>query len=200
MQFNKLFVLAIVAFLGCNSSGNNAKQEELHLSPVAVEKPVPQDALIFDKSAGIVYYDNRPFTGVAITRYANGLLASSMEFVEGKRQGKYKKFFADGELSYEANYANGKLHGTSKTWWKNGNLRTMSNFVNGVADGVQLQYYKSGALFKKINLVMGKEEGLQQSWRENGKLYNNYEARNGRIFGLKRSKLCFKLDDEKVQN
>jgi len=46
MQFNKLFVLAIVAFLGCNSSGNNAKQEELHLSPVAVEKPVPQDALI----------------------------------------------------------------------------------------------------------------------------------------------------------
>ncbi len=62
-----------------------------------------------------------------------------------------------------------------------------------------MQWYKGGAKFKELNLVNGREEGLQKAWRENGKIYNNYEAKNGRIFGLKRSNLCYKLEDEEVQ-
>jgi hypothetical protein len=48
-------------------------------------------------------------------------------------------------------------------------------------------------------LNKGKEEGLQQAWLENGKIYVNYEAKNGRIFGMNRANLCYKLKNEKVQ-
>jgi hypothetical protein len=40
---------------------------------------------------------------------------------------------------------------------------------------------------------------LQQAWLENGTLYVNYEAKNGRIFGMNRANLCYKLKNEKVQ-
>lgn len=46
---------------------------------------------------------------------------------------------------------------------------------------------------------MGKEEGLQQAFRENGVLFANYEAKDGRVFGLKKAKLCFGLEDESIQ-
>lgn len=198
MLSNKLYALVLLFLIGCNSS-ENKNQEELHSNLIIAEHPVSQNSLVIDKSNGIVYYHNQPFTGNTISKYDNGVLAISIDYKDGRKDGLYKKFFPNGELSFETHYSNGKQNGKNRTWWSNGNLRTESNFVDGVPDGVQLQYYKTGTLFKKINLVKGKEEGLQQSWRENGKLYNNYEAKNGRIFGLKRSKLCFKLDDEEVQ-
>ena len=46
---------------------------------------------------------------------------------------------------------------------------------------------------------MGKEEGIQQAFRKNGDLFANYEARAGRFFGLKKSALCYELEDEDVQ-
>lgn len=46
---------------------------------------------------------------------------------------------------------------------------------------------------------MGKEDGIQQAFRENSALYANYEAKEGRIFGLKKTALCFGLEDENIQ-
>jgi hypothetical protein len=39
---------------------------------------------------------------------------------------------------------------------------------------------------------------MQQAWLETGALYVNYEAKNGRIFGLLRSNLCYQLENEVV--
>ena len=69
----------------------------------------------------------------------------------------------------------------------------------GVGDGVQMQYYISGAKFKMITIKNGQQNGMQKAWRQNGKIYSNYEAKNGRIFGLKRSNLCYELENEKVK-
>ena len=50
-----------------------------------------------------------------------------------------------------------------------------------------------------MQLNEGKEEGIQQAFRKNGVIYANYEARKGRIFGLKKAKLCYSLVNENVQ-
>lgn len=148
---------------------------------------------------GLFLYQEKPFTGTALTHSAHNTLVVSESFENGRRHGQLKKWYSDGTLSYSASYQNGKLNGPGNSWWRSGQMRSAFNFVEGVVHGKQTQWYKSGAKFKEINLVQGKEQGLQKAWRENGKIYNNYEARNGRIFGLKRSQLCFELDEEKVQ-
>ncbi len=162
-------------------------------------KHVHEDLLELRADEGLVYYNNKPFTGVAVSLYDKENMAGSIPYRDGIKQGIYKKWFKDGTLSFESNYKDGKQHGKTKTWWQNGKLRSESNFEQGIAHGVQRQWYQSGAKFKKLNLEKGREVGLQQSWRENGKIYSNYEARNGRIFGLKRANLCYELEKEIVQ-
>lgn len=198
MPFSKdIFIVALTLSIGCDYSVQ--KDAQIAQSSSAIKPNISADSLLLDQQRGLVFYRKKPFTGTAIVKYPNDTVASIVEYVNGKKEGVYRKGFSDGKLSFEASYLNGKRNGKSYSWWHNGNLRTEANFVDGIPDGVQLQYYKSGVKFKKINLVAGREAGLQQSWRENGKLYNNYEAKNGRIFGLKRAKLCFELDDEEVQ-
>lgn len=160
---------------------------------------INKDLLALNPVQGLVYFQNKPFTGTSISFYPNGIKATSIDYFEGKKHGLDQKWFTDGLLSYESNYVNGKKHGSTKSWWANGNLRSQSFAKKGISNGLHQQWYKSGAKFKVMNIVNGKEEGLQQSWRENGKIYNNYEARDGRIFGLKRANLCYELDNEIIQ-
>ncbi|MEM9679496.1 MAG: toxin-antitoxin system YwqK family antitoxin [Bacteroidota bacterium] len=196
LQSCNLYIVLICVFIyGCNSL-NGTDGTERPSRSVVFGQPVLNDSIVFDRKKGVALYHNKLFTGTAISYYDNDSVATSIDFLEGKRHGQYKKWFEDGNLCFKASYSNGKRHGRSYSWRKNGNLRSESYFISGVAEGEQLQFYQGGHLFKRINLIHGLEEGIQQSWRENGKLYNNYEAKNGRIFGFKRSKLCFKLNNE----
>ncbi|MEM9833205.1 MAG: toxin-antitoxin system YwqK family antitoxin [Bacteroidota bacterium] len=161
---------------------------------------VQANTLVLNPQEGLVYYQGLPFTGTSVSYFTNQEKATSIDYIDGKRHGRYIKWLDNGTKSFESNYKDGKRNGTTCTWWRNGNLRSKSNYESGIPNGIQQQWYVSGAKFKRMNLIDGKEHGLQQSWRENGKLYNNYEAKNGRIFGLKRAELCYELDNEIVQS
>lgn len=192
MRFSSLIIF-ILALTACQ------KTEVQSQSQTVSKQAVKKEALALHPEEGLVYFDDKPFTGTSVSHYPNGVPASSCEYVKGKKHGLYRKWFENAMLSFESTYVNGKKHGTTRTWWKNGKLRSISKYDRGVPDGVQEQWYISGAKFKKMQLSHGREEGLQQSWRENGKVYNNYEAKNGRIFGLKRASLCYQVEDEKIQ-
>ncbi len=148
----------------------------------------------------LVYHDKELFTGTAVVFYPNQLAAETTEYIDGKKNGAYKLYFADGKLSFESNYKNDLQDGTGKSWWKDGKLRSESHYKNGVVEGTQKQWYRSGRIFKELNIKEGKEVGMQKAWRENGKIYNNYEAKDGRIFGLKRATLCYDLEEEIIQD
>lgn len=198
MRFSRsIILLPLLLILACQVSEDHTLSSGL--DAIVPSEMVASDSVILRPAEGLVYYQGKPFSGTAASYYSEGILSGSIDFVQGKRHGFYRKWFEDGTLSFESQYQDGKQHGLTSTWWRNGNKRTESAYHEGIPHGIQLQWYTSGVLFKKMNLEYGKEEGLQQSWRENGKIYNNYEARNGRIFGLKRSKLCFSLEDETIQ-
>ena len=198
MQYNNfsglLLFLGVIMTTSCQEEANEPSLKNSPLTQV-----VQAENLRMVRNEGRVYYQGKPFTGTSVAYYHNGSQASEMEYVEGKKHGRYTKWFANGHPSYECCYQEGKKHGRALSWWRNGHLRTRSNYDQGIPHGKQMQWYISGTKFKKINLVYGKEEGLQQSWRKNGKLYNNYEAKNGRTFGLRRTKLCYQLNNGKIQ-
>lgn len=198
MPFNKTIRHLLVGGIGSLILLTSCESSVTKTEEIVPTDTVATMALLLIPEEGLTYLDELPYTGYALQQYANGERASLTAYLNGKKHGTQIKWFEDGDISAVSEYHHGKLEGTSSTWWRNGNLRTVSAFSDGVAHGTQRQYYESGALFKEINLDRGIESGMQRSWRENGKIYNNYEARDGRIYGLKRSKLCFKLEDEKV--
>lgn len=143
-------------------------------------------------------YQNKPFTGEMVSYHDSGKVATADQFVNGRRQGYAKKWFANGLLGYESFYAAGVRDGTTKTWWFNTNLRSHFFYVKGKTEGEGKRWYRSGAKFKKFSYHAGKPIGLQQAWRENGKLFSNFEYKNGRIYGLRKANNCVGLKDEVI--
>ena len=197
MQFASIQILLFMAFLLSPNANNGVTKS----APTGIELESPEvstDSLTLNQLEGIIYQESTPFTGISVSYFSNNLVAEKITYLNGQREGLRQKWFPSGELSYEANYQSNKVDGIVKTWWYNGNLRSTSSFVEGKPHGTQKQWYVSGQIFKEQNLTFGKEEGLQKAWRKNGKIYANYEAKNGRIFGLKRSNLCYELNDENI--
>jgi len=181
MTFNKIFIFIFIlgGFIACSQEVKNDFSSSL---------VVPKNEVLLIPANGLVYCQNKPFSGISVTFYDNDIKAESIQYANGKKHGFYQKWSQDGTLSFEAPYIHDKQHGTVKTWWKNGQLRSEGQYENGLTHGKQRQWYKSGAKFKERNIVNGQEQGLQKAWRE-----------NGRIFGLKRANLCYELQDEAIQ-
>ena len=164
--------------------------------------------LIVDKSE--LFYNNKKslwtlndqlYSGFSVSYYRDSIMQEKIGFLNGRKQNKSIRWFSDGHYKSVANYNKGKLHGEKKSWSSDSSHILIShlNYQLGKAHGEQKKWYPTGELFKKINLNMGKEEGIQQAFRKNGDLFANYEAREGRIFGLKKSALCFGIEDKNIQ-
>lgn len=184
------------------------KQSEINLQTLStvssVEIPnriVRKSLLNYNNKKSIWLLNDKLYSGFIVSFYPDSSLKEKTGIYEGKRQNLALKWFPDGRVKQVANYHKGKLHGEKKLWSPDTShiLITHLNYYLGKVHGEQKQWYPSGELYKKLNLNLGKEEGMQQAFRKNGELYANYEAKNGRIFGLKKSALCYGLEDGKVK-
>lgn len=198
MQYSKLLLL-VGLFLSVMSCEKDITKGYFKPEKEAIiNDTVLKNKLVLKPNLGIVFYKDKPFTGVSILTNETQSFTESITYINGVKNGCYKKWFSTGLLSYNANYSNGKLNGIVKSWWVNGFLRSENNFENGIGQGKQYQFYNSGEKFKELNLLNGKQDGLQKAWRKNGAIYINYEAKNGRTFGLKRANLCYELQKEEL--
>ena len=145
------------------------------------------------------YYKNQPFSGYIVMYHENSVLAERVGYYNGKKEGLAQKWYPDENLLKTSIYRQNRLNGKVISWWPNGMISTESNYIDGKKHGLQKKWYSNGQLSRQTTSSYGKEEGLQQAWLDNGKIYANYEVKNGRIFGLKRSNLCYQLKDENIQ-
>lgn len=191
-----------LVLIGCSKQKgkpitNNTTNTLLEIPDTLVEK----SELKYNHKTSIWTLNNLPYSGFAASYYPDNNLKEKFGILHGKKQNKFIKWYPDGHFKNVATYDKGKLHGAKKIWSADSthNLIAHYNYHTGRPHGEQKKWYPTGELFKKMNLNRGKEEGMQQAFRKNGALYANYEAREGRIFGLKKAKLCYSLEDENIQ-
>ena len=163
------------------------------------DKMVDKSILHYDNKVSLWTLNDRPYSGYAVSYYQDSTLMEKISIFNGRQEAQVKLWYPKGNLKQMANYHFGKLHGEKKVWSSDSILLSHLNYQSGKPHGEQKTWYPTGEFHKKLNLNMGKEEGLQQAFRKNGVLYANYEAKEGRIFGLKKTSLCFGLEDEIIQ-
>ena len=168
-------------------------------TPNIPETVVNRDVLVLHPLEGRWYLGETPFSGYAVRCDDGGNQLERIGYYEGKKNGPAYYWYANGSLMKTASYRENKLHGLLQGYYPNGNLRSEGYYEEGAPEGVHIKWYEHGQMARKRNLVAGQEVGLQQAWNANGSLYANYQARDGRIFGLKRTNACYNLQDEKVQ-
>ncbi|WP_084370927.1 toxin-antitoxin system YwqK family antitoxin [Reichenbachiella faecimaris] len=166
----------------------------------AVEYQMEEVFFNRNNSTWLLKLDSSRVSGHIHERYPNGTLLRAFGVFEGKREGLLMTYFPNGKLKYTENYRQNKLDGTVKRWSQEGGYQLLAqlSYKSGKLHGEQKKWFSSGELHKLMHMNMGQEEGRQQAFRKNGVVYANYEAKNGRVFGLKRSNLCYELDDEQV--
>jgi len=195
-----IILFSTIIFLSLSCSKPTPLSSDLSLEIPTNE--VAKSSLIYNpKNSLWTINEGELFSGFATTYYEDGTLKEKFGILEGRKQNEASKYYPDGHLKSFSNYHKGKLHGEKKSWSPDSTHLLVShlNYQSGKAHGIQKKWYSTGEIFKVLNLNQGKEEGIQQAFRKNGKLFANYEARNGRIFGLRKSALCFGLEEEEIQ-
>jgi antitoxin component YwqK of YwqJK toxin-antitoxin module len=205
MNYNiAIAFLLSVLLLSCAKNEKTKNFNSSESNNVLIDIPnvtVDESLLDYSNKISVWTLNNQRYTGYAVSFYNDSTLKEKIVLYKGKKVNQAKQWYADGSLKQIANYHEGKLHGVKKIWSPDTAHILLShlNYSSGKPDGEQKIWYPSGELHKKLNLVMGREEGLQQAFRQNGATYANYEAREGRIFGLRKAKLCYGLSQEEIE-
>lgn len=195
-----------MSILLASCAGKDATTTTLTIDPITQAAEVPNITV----NDSLLHYDNQTsqwtlegqlYSGYAAVYYQDSVLAEKKSILNGRKQNQCMQWYPDGQMKEIANYHEGKLHGEKKRWSLGADhiLISQLNYYLGKAHGEQKLWYPSGELFKKMNLNMGKEEGIQQAFRKSGDLFANYEAKEGRTFGLRKTALCFGLEDQNIQ-
>ena len=75
--------------------------------------------------------------------------------------------FEDGKTKYQYSYLNGKKHGLSKSWYANEQLEQEVNYLNGKRKGYEKWWYETGQLKKKV--LWENDECIEKfKWYNNG--------------------------------
>lgn len=203
----KIILVLIISIFLSKCSKNKTPKISSTINLENVRKEIPdiltlKKELLYDAKKSIWTSEGKLYSGFAVSYYPNNLLKQKFGILNGKKHLLENQWFKDGFYKQQLNYLNGKLNGDKKSWSADSShtLLTHFKFLSGKPHGKQIKWYPTGELFKIMHLNMGKEEGLQQAFRKNGDLYANYEAKEGRIFGLKKAKLCYSLKDEKIKS
>ena len=196
-----LYFITILLLTGCNKVDYQINKENNIIEKIEIPDNIQNiSSLKYNNLTSEWFFDGYLYSGFIVDYYDNKKLKLKMSVYQGKRQNKTEKWYSNGKLMEVSSYHNGKLNGEKKVWvFTNEHiLISQLNYKLGKAHGEQRKWYPSGEIYKIMNFDDGIESGIQKAFRKNGALYANYEARDGRIYGLKKSKLCYSLEDEEI--
>lgn len=152
------------------------------------------DSLI-KRSGRTLFYRQSPFYGSLTETFDNGQIESLTEYHNGERDGISLSWYRNGERKTLRYFADGYRDGVHQGWWPNGKIRFKYDFVKGLHHGNFIEWYPNGQIAKSYHYEHGQENGEQKAWRENGKLFINLVIKDGKRYGMLRSKACFSVED-----
>ncbi len=117
-----LLTTGFVAGCGKPKRGPTKTIETAESPPVkedgTVALPVEYDKL--DWKDDVFLYEDKPFSGVAVSKYKNGQMSKRYEFKDGKYHGTTREWYENGERSAMTQFENGKRHGPNVYWDETG--------------------------------------------------------------------------------
>jgi antitoxin component YwqK of YwqJK toxin-antitoxin module len=57
------------------------------------------------ESGGIYFLNGKPFTGIGFTMFNENKFRYKINYLNGKRHGKFLKYFENGQIEYNHNYS-----------------------------------------------------------------------------------------------
>ena len=125
----------------------------------------------------------KPLTGVSRHYFPGGGLKEEYSWLNGRRHGTAKTWYADGRPENEIPFVHGKEQGLWRRHHPNGRVMTEAPHVSGKAHGVMKIYDERGVLRGEIPWQRGKEQGLAKMYHASGKLSEERPFLDGQAHG-----------------
>ncbi len=114
------------------------------------------------------FYQDKPFTGVAILNSANGNIVLETTYKEGLPNGIETAYFNNGNKRSESMMKNGKYNGKVKHFYESGKLKSSETYKNDYKFGPARYYYENGQISREGIYSDCKEIGIWIEYYENG--------------------------------
>lgn len=96
-------------------------------------------------------YKNGKLQGLRTVYYPNSKIAEEMNYVNGLKDGIYKKYGQNGTLLEQSTYKNNEYNGEAVFYDSDGVVASKGKFVNGKKANIW-QFYLKGKLTKEVNM------------------------------------------------
>jgi len=190
-----MVVCLVLSFIFVSCSGMTVNRA----SKVIITVPditVNADDTTLKVENGVCYFQGMPFSGYIAVNYPNGNKSELDSYFNGFKEGVSYEWYPNGVMHSERKYHNGEKSGTHYGWYDDGSKYFERNFNYGLEEGESFQWYRSGKLYSDAIYKDGKELSVK-AWNENSKPVMNYKVKDGVIYGLNNSSLCYTLKNER---
>jgi len=137
------------------------------------DKPEGEFRRYYEEGAlkSLLVFSNNGTEAKAVLYYLNGLTASSGNYINQLKEGKWKfySFTVKDLLISEAEYKGDKLNGLMINYYPDGKVAEKIMYGNNLKHGECLKYYPDGTLTLRTNYENGKINGRFEAFYENGK-------------------------------
>ena len=116
------------------------------------------------------YIKNFDTNGDSKTWYENGQLHSQWTCDSVAKSKKGVVYFKNGNKDYESQYINGKEQGEYWRWYENGNKSQLITYDNGKKNGKFLRWYEDGKPMLEGSYINDQEDGIWITYDKDGKL------------------------------
>lgn len=118
--------------------------------------------------------------------YPNGVLLSTAEFIDGKKNGLYIECEKSGAVLVQEYFKNDVLDGEQRKYVTVKNVRilkTVNNYKNGVLNGMCTEYTDMGYVQSQTEYAMGIKNGISRWYFSNGRLAMEQTYQNNMLNG-----------------
>jgi antitoxin component YwqK of YwqJK toxin-antitoxin module len=88
-----------------------------------VDAPDAVDGDKLEERDDLWYFEEKPFTGVAVKKWPNGQKWGEFTYKDGKEHDLWTRWYENGQKKGEYTLKDGKQHGLETWWWDNGQKR-----------------------------------------------------------------------------
>ena len=116
---------------------------------------------------GLQYFEEKPFTGVAVAKYDNGQKRAEGTFKDGKQHDLWAEWYENGRKKWEWTFKDGKQHGLQTSWYENGQKESEHTCKDGKEHGLATSWYENG--LKKAEFIWKDSKLVTTTvWKPNG--------------------------------
>lgn len=98
----------------------------------------------------VEHYNNGKLHGKSLVFYKDGKIASETYYVDGVKEGIYKKYAENGVVLEEIPYKNNQFYGLVTYRYTDGSIYTQGMYEKGLKKGIW-RYYENGKLVKEVD-------------------------------------------------